>query len=545
MQYWWQTTAIYQIYPRSFADSNGDGIGDVLGIVSKLDEIKELGFETIWVSPFYKSPGKDHGYDVSDYLEVDPLMGTLEDAKLLINEAHKRKMKILFDMVLNHTSDEHPWFQESRSSLDNPKRDWYLWSKEKNNWISMVGKPGWNFDPLTKEYYYTNFLSFQPDLNFNHPGVKKSMFDAMRFWFGLGVDGFRLDIFNSIFKDESKRDNPFVFRFFPTPDNNDEVFFQKKLYTLNHPKNFELAKEVRKLAQEFGEDRCLVGEVSGNDSILKKFLGEPFKNSTDGLNLVFQFELIHYEWRASFFKNLLIKNESVYPNPYLPTYVFGNHDQPRSIERINGDLEKAKALALFQFTARGIPIVYYGEEIGMRGGDFSTEQATDPLAKDLKLVPKWLLKLLNVFVTRDDARTPMQWNSSLNAGFTSDQSKSWLPVTSEKEFRNVEFQKKNPNSLWNTYKTLIALRKKEQALYDGDLKVFATETYGLLAYTRSYGDLQELGVFINFTDQDVSINQLTGKGELIFSTNKWNVNEKGNGLAVAGNSGIVWRYEKK
>ncbi|BDA79473.1 oligo-1,6-glucosidase [Leptospira kobayashii] len=512
-------------------------------MISKLDEIQELGFETIWVSPFYKSPGRDHGYDVSDYLDVDPMMGTLEDAKLLINEVHKRKMKILFDMVLNHTSEEHPWFKESRSSVDNPKRDWYLWAKEKNNWISMVGKPGWNFDPLTKEYYYTNFLFFQPDLNFNHPEVKKSMFDAMRFWLGLGVDGFRLDIFNSIFKDESKRDNPFVFRYFPTPDNNDEVFFQKKIYTLNHPKNFELAKEVKKLTEEFGQDRCLLGEVSGNDSVLKKFLGEPSKDATDGLNLVFQFELIHYVWSASFFKDLLVKNETVYPKPYLPTYVFGNHDQPRSIERINGDLEKAKILALFQLTARGVPVVYYGEEIGLRGGDFSPRESTDPLAKDLDWAPKWLLKLLDVFVTRDDARTPMQWDSTSTSGFTSPQTKPWLPFTGEKEFRNVEYQKKNPNSIWNTYKTLISLRKREPVLHTGGLKVLETGNYGLLGYIRFIPNAPELGIFINFSNQPIDVSKFTQNGKQVYSTNQLIVNESGNYLSQ--NSGMIWKYEEK
>jgi alpha-glucosidase len=245
---WWQKTTIYQIYPRSFLDTNGDGIGDLAGIIAKLDYIKDLGFETIWVSPFYKSPGRDFHYDISDYTQIDPIFGTLDDADRLIQETHKRKMRIVFDMVLNHTSDEHPWFQESRSSKDNPKRNWYIWKKGKekdqapNNWISMINKPGWNYDATTEEWYFANFLDFQPDLNYRNPEVKEAMFAIMRYWLDKGVDGFRLDIFNSIYKDAEFRDNPFSLHFIPSAHSQDEAFFQKKIHTLNHPDCFGSSK---------------------------------------------------------------------------------------------------------------------------------------------------------------------------------------------------------------------------------------------------------------------------------------------------------------
>ena len=505
---WWQTTTIYQIYPRSFLDTNGDGIGDLPGIIEKLDYIKDLGFETIWISPFYKSPGKDFHYDISDYTQIDPIFGTLADAERLISETHKRNMRIVFDMVLNHTSDEHAWFKESRSSKDNPKRNWYIWKKGKgkdkapNNWISMVGKPGWNYDEKTDEWYFANFLSFQPDLNYRNPEVKETMFAIMRYWLDKGVDGFRLDIFNSIFKDKEFRDNPFSFHFTPTPSAQDEAFFQRKIHTLNHPDCFGLAKEIHSLLDEYKEDKFLLGEVTGNDSILKKFLGE----KQDGLHLVFQFELIHFQFSARFFKNLLIKNEATFPYPYIPTYVYGNHDQMRYIDKIEHNPEKAKLLALFQFTARGVPIVYYGEEIGIKDANIPNAEGKDPIAQQNAFIPNFIVNAFGIYLNRDNCRTPMQWNSTPNAGFCKPNVEPWLAVTEGYSRINVEYELSDKNSLLNTYKALLNLRNNNPTFQSGSLTVLEDyKDYSDLLVYRRYSQDKSFLVFINFGYKDLEI----------------------------------------
>jgi len=537
---WWQTTTIYQIYPRSFFDTDGDGIGDLPGIISKLDYIQDLGFETIWISPFYKSPGKDFHYDISDYTQIDPIFGTMDDAERLINETHKRKMRIVFDMVLNHTSNEHPWFKESRASKDNPKRDWYIWKKGKgkeqapNNWMSMINRPGWNYDAKTEEWYFANFLDFQPDLNYRNPEVKEAMFAIMRFWLDKGVDGFRLDIFNSIYKDTWFRDNPFSLRFIPTPDSQDEAFFQKKIHTLNHPDCFKLAKEIHSLLDEYTSDRFLLGEVSGNDTILKKFLGE--KN--DGLHLVFQFELIHFQFSAKFFRDLLNKNEAIYPYPYNPTYVYGNHDQMRYIEKIDRNPDKAKLLALFQFTARGIPVVYYGEEIGMQDTDIPNWEGKDPIAQQNAFFPKFLANAIGVYMNRDNCRTPMQWNSNANAGFTTPSVKPWLAVSQNYPQVNVETESLDKNSLLNTYKGLLKLRNENSAFQMGSLEILADyKEYSNLLVFRRFDEKNSFEVFLNFGSEKLEINLRTSR-KSIFALTSTTISSDSR-LELAAYSGIV------
>jgi glycosidase len=512
---WWQTTNIYQIYPRSFQDSNGDGIGDIPGIISRLDYLQDLGVETIWISPFYRSPGRDHGYDISDFRSVDPLMGTMADVEKLLNDVHSRGMKILFDITLNHTSDEHPWFLDSRSSKTSLFRDWYIWNPGKphklkpwemeppNNWISMTGKPGWNFDPETNEFYYANFLSFQPDLNWRNPEVKKEMFAILQFWFSKGVDGFRLDIFNSIYKDESLQDNPFSLRFLPSPDNNDEAFFQKKIYNFNHPDNFKLAREIRELADSYSEPKIFIGEVSGNETILKSYLGEVQDGVNDRLNLVFQFETIHYEFQPSYFYELFEKWEKNYPFPYTPTFVLGNHDQKRSIDRVDGDFRKAKILATIQILSRAVPVIYNGEEIGMRSGDFSPSGATDPLARGMELFGKFFLNFMGVFVTRDDARTPMPWNTSPQFGFCKEDVNPWLRFSPESEKRNVQVQLGSENSLLSTYKRLLHLRKNHPEFGKGEMQIWKLSE-PLFAFKRFLQDSSFL-VICNFSEDTVRI----------------------------------------
>ncbi|MCW7516450.1 alpha-glucosidase [Leptospira levettii] len=530
---WWKQTSIYQIYPWSFQDSNGDGIGDLKGILRRLDEIQSLGVETIWFSPFYVSPGEDFGYDIADYTNIDPRFGTMADCEQLIREIHKRKMRVVLDMVMNHTSDKHPWFLESKSSTSNPKRDFYIWKKgtkkPPNNWISMVGKSGWNYDKGTDEYYYSNFLSFQPDLNYRNPKVKKTMFGVLDFWLKKGVDGFRLDIFNSIYKDYSFRDNPFSLRFFPTPDNHDEAFFQKKQYNLNLPESFSFAKEVRKHISKYKQKPFLIGEVSGSDQVLKSFLGE----KSDGLNLVFQFELIHFSYNADFFRKLLQKNEEVFPSPFTPTYVLGNHDQRRYIDRLGGDIRKAKLLVCFQFMARGVPIVYYGEEIGRKEGKLSNFFGKDPIAKMNRFVPLFLTNLLGIYINRDNCRLPMLWDDSKNAGFTN--GKPWLPVESFQSGDTVFGQKNDPNSLWKHYQTMFHLRKNFDVVRVGSLEINRTDEPTILSFERRFKK-QRVQVFLNFGESQKDLNvDLKGKIIYGFGGADWD----GKKLHLPAHSGII------
>ncbi|WP_108958930.1 glycoside hydrolase family 13 protein [Leptospira ellinghausenii] len=530
---WWKQTSIYQIYPWSFQDSNGDGIGDLKGILRRLDEIQTLGVETIWFSPFYVSPGEDFGYDIADYTNIDPRFGTMADCEQLIREIHKRKMRVVLDMVMNHTSDKHPWFLESKSSTSNAKRDFYIWKKgtkkPPNNWISMVGKSGWNYDKGTEEYYYSNFLSFQPDLNYRNPRVKKTMFGVLDFWLKKGVDGFRLDIFNSIYKDESFRDNPFSLRFFPTPDNHDEAFFQKKQYNLNLPESFSFAKEVRKHISKYKQKPFLIGEVSGSDQVLKSFLGE----KTDGLNLVFQFELIHFSYNADFFRKLLQKNEEIFPTPFTPTYVLGNHDQRRYIDRLGGDIRKAKLLVCFQFMARGVPIVYYGEEIGRKEGKLSNFFGKDPIAKLNRFVPLFLTKLLGIYINRDNCRLPMLWDDSQNAGFTN--GKPWLPIETVQASDTVLGQKNDPNSLWKHYQTMFHIRKDFDVVRVGSLEIIHTEEPAILSFERRFKN-KRLCVFLNFGKNQKDLNvDMKGKKIYAFGGADWD----GKMMHLPEHSGII------
>jgi len=496
---WWESTTIYHIYPRSFMDTDGNGIGDLNGILSKLDYLKDLGVETLWISPFYLSAQQDHGYDISDYFTVDPIFGNNSDANRLIEEVHKRGMKILFDMVMNHTSVEHEWFKQSRESVDSPKRDWYIWRKghgEKkppNNWMSMTGKKGWNYDKVTNEWYYASFLSFQPDLNYNNPEVIAAMFGVVRYWLEQGVDGFRLDIFNCIGKDERMLNNPFSWRYIPTPDNNHESFFQKKLYNFNHPASIDFAKKLRTVMDEY-PDRFLIGEVSGSDRVLKQYMG----SESDGLHSVFLFELIHFKFSKSFFKGFLEKIEKEFPHPFIPTYVFSNHDIGRFISRVGGDMEKAKCIALFQLTSRGIPILYYGDEIGMTNHNLPIRSAQDPLAIQFKWVPKIIAAKLGLFLNRDDGRTPMQWNNQKNAGFsTADQ--TWLPLVPDYTIRNVATQNEAPWSLLNVYKQLFQLRYTYRAIKDGKTTL-RDSSKNVLVYSRET-DAEHVLIAINLGPQ--------------------------------------------
>ena len=429
--------------PRSFYDSSGDGIGDLAGIISKLEYIKDLGFETIWFSPFFDSPQADFGYDVSDYYQAAPEYGTQDDIFRLIEEVHKLKMKVVFDLVLNHTSDQHPWFLESRSSLDNPKRDWYIWcngkgKKPPNNWKALPGGSGWHYDQKTDQWYYASFLSFQPDLNFRNPHVKSAMLDMIRFWLDKGVDGFRLDIFHSIYKDEKFRSNPFSRHFIPYHDK--AGFFQEYKYTVNQHETLAFAKEIRDLTAPYQPERFLLGEIFADDETKRNYLGD----NQDGLNLVFLWDLPDAKVTAANLRKVIDKYEKEYPEPYLPVYVLGNHDRKRVLSRVGGNLHLAKLLAVLIFTARGIPVTYYGEEIGMLEGDEPIKKCLDPVGQRYKNVPGFVLDALDLYVNRDGCRTPMQWDPGKNAGFSTTDGDLWMPLASKFQEHNVEVLEENP-----------------------------------------------------------------------------------------------------
>lgn len=514
---WWNTTTIYQIYPRSFADSDDDGIGDLTGIISKLDYIKSLGFETIWISPFFKSPQQDFGYDISDYCDIAPEYGTLADAERLIQEIHARGMKVLFDLVLNHTSIQHPWFQESRNSRSNPKRDWYIWQNGRgkrppNNWKAIPGGSGWHYDEGSDQWFYASFLPFQPDLNWRNPEVKQIMFDAMQFWLDKGVDGFRLDIFQSVYKDVEFRNNPFALKLLSLEEG--AGYFQKWIYTLNQPEVFELAKELRSLAESYTPERMLIGEVFGSIADQKRFLGE----NQDGLNLAFLWELLNLKGTADFLRNAIQHYEQHYPAPYTPVYVYGNHDRKRYISHVSGDLRIAKLLALMQFTVRGVPVTYYGEEIGMPDGEFPAKTALDPIAQNFAWMPAFLTNMMGLYINRDGCRTPMQWDNGPNAGFCSMEVDPWLPVPEGQQAVSVAEQTADESSLLNLYRNLLRLRGDHATLQTGSLEIVSEENQekDVLAYTRSSGD-QTLLILLNFGEKPISLKKPTSFNKLLFS----------------------------
>jgi alpha-glucosidase len=531
---WWKTTTVYQIYPRSYIDSTGTGVGDLPGIISKLDYLQDLGVETIWFSPFFSSPQADHGYDVSNYRAIAPEYGTMVDCERLIHEIHNRGMYVVFDMVLNHTSDQHPWFLESRSSRNNPKRDWYIWcdgqktggKKPPNNWKSMVGGSGWQYDELTDQWYWTQFLPFQPDLNYRNPEVKGEMLDTVRFWLDKGVDGFRLDIINALFEDEHLQNNPFVWRLFPSEDF-EKSFFQNRIYTINYPDNFDFVKELRGVVDEYSEpERVLVGEIAASLDVLKKYCGEKIDRArTNGLHLTFLFQSLNTKFNASAFHRLIDRYEQYFSEPYMPTWVFSNHDQMRQISKLRNSVDKAKIIAALQLTARGVPFIYYAEEIGMLNHRLPLKTALDPVARKYSWIPQPLVNILtrggHISLNRDDCRTPMQWDSSPNAGFCSKDVEPWLPIAQGHETINVESELSDPNSLMHFFRELLWLRRKMPALHSGSMNLItpAKHRKSILAYERKHNE-QVIQVWLNFSDRQIRIDDISEGAQLLLSTLK-------------------------
>jgi len=499
---WWQRGIIYQVYPRSFMDSNGDGVGDLRGLISRLDYLRGLGVDAVWLSPIFPSPMKDFGYDVSDYTGIHPLFGTLEDFDLLIREAHAQKIKLVLDFVPNHTSDQHPWFIESRSSRDNPKRDWYIWRDPAlgggppNNWLSNFGGSAWEYDPKTEQYYYHAFLREQPDLNWRNSQVIEAMLNVLRFWLERGVDGFRVDVLWHLIKDEQFRDNPV------NPDWREGADPYQRLLELQTTDQAEVhavVTRMRRLVDQY-QDRVLIGEIYLPVERLVKYYGV----NLSGVHVPFNFQLLLAKWHARDIARIISQYEAALPKGGWPNWVLGNHDRPRIVSRVGS--KQARVAAMLLLTLRGTPTLYYGDEIGMHDVEIPPEKVQDPFEKN---VPGRGLG-------RDPQRTPMQWSAAKNAGFTA--GKPWLPIAEDYAQNNVEAERDDSFSILSLYMQLINVRRGEPALEVGELE--RIDTAGdLLTYIRRDGESAFL-VALNFGSepQVIDISDKAGGGRITLST---------------------------
>jgi alpha-glucosidase len=490
---WWKHALIYEIYPRSFQDSNGDGTGDLNGITARLDYLKGLGVDAIWISPIYPSPQVDFGYDISDYENVDPQYGTLADFDRLEAAAQQRNIRIIMDMVMNHTSDKHPWFIESRSSRSNPKRDWYVWKDGSapgpghppNNWLSDFGHSAWQYDPTTGQYYYHKFYAQQPDLNWRNPAVKKAMFDAVRFWLDRGVAGFRLDAIPTLFEDPQFRDEEVMPGKNAYGDRN-----EKDTRTNNLPEVHDVLRDLRKLSDSYPGDRVLIGETyMENIHQLESMYG--LKQDELQLPMDMQVGFLN-KFNAGMFRSRIQDAESELPAGDQPLFVFDNHDNPRSWNRYGDgvhDLAIAKVIAAMLLTTKATAMMYYGEEIGMvTSTPTRIEDVKDPVGKTGWPKDKG----------RDGERTPMQWDTGKNAGFST-AAHTWLPVAKDYKTVNVMVEDPQNTSLLNWYKQLIALRRTNPTLRDGSLIMLNTENKNVLTYVRKGNP--NVVVALNFTAQ--------------------------------------------
>jgi alpha-glucosidase len=501
---WWQHAVVYEVYPRSFADSNGDGIGDLKGIESKLDYLKQLGVDAIWITPCYPSPQIDFGYDVSDYESIDPMYGTLEDFDHLARAAKKKHIRIIMDFVLNHTSDQHPWFLDSKSSRTSANRDWYIWRDGKgdgeppNNWISGFGGSTWKFDPTTGQYYYHYFATAQPDLNWHNSAVEKAMFDVTQFWYKHGVSGFRLDAVDLLFEDPDLHDNPVLPGLNELGDQKTDEKYNDKL-----PENHDVLRRLRSVADE--SDAVLIGETYTESAAeLKEYYGA--RNDEIQLHMDFMFCAIDKLSAAEFRKQIALAEST----GGWPTYVIGNHDMARSLMRYGDGTHNdqiAKLMAGLYLTLRGTPIMYYGEEIGMENNNpTQKEDVKDPMG-----ITGW-----PGYKGRDGERTPMQWDDSANAGFTK-AAKPWLPVPPSAKTHNVASELSDPNSILQFYRQLLVLHHRNRALLDGDYVALNQDDSNVLAYLRRYKNSAVLIVLnMSATPQHVSFN-LSAEG---FSSSK-------------------------
>lgn len=506
---WWQKAVIYQIYPRSFKDSTGNGIGDLQGVINKLDYLVTLGIDAIWLSPFYPSPMNDFGYDISDYTNVDPMFGDLQTMDRLIEQAHQRNIKIIIDYVPNHTSDEHDWFIESSSSRDNPKADWYIWKDAKpdgslpNNWGSVFGGPAWTWNETRQQYYFHQFEPTQPDLNWRNPVVKEAMLDVLRFWMDRGVDGFRMDVVYMIWKHEDMPDQPLIEG--STGRGSVDLYgTQHQIYSMNYDGIHNIMREIRATLDEYG-DKVMIGEIW---LPLEERLA--YHGDDDEFHMPFNFALLGgadftnpLGWSAEYVQQSVDEYETALQANQWPNYVLGNHDVNRLATRIGE--KQARVGTMLLLTLRGTPTLYNGDEIGMINGDITEDLIQDP--QGLRLGLK---------MSRDFCRTPLQWDANPLAGFSPTGTQStWLPVTHDYKTRNIEAQMEDDTSMWTLTHRLLTMRKNSPTLLAG--KQYSIESpAGCFAYIRE-GDTEKYCIVLNFTSEE-QIVAIPAGGEVILST---------------------------
>ncbi|WP_027330099.1 alpha-glucosidase family protein [Marinimicrobium agarilyticum] len=496
---WWRGAVIYQVYPRSLMDSNADGIGDLPGIIARLDYIASLGVDAIWISPFFKSPMKDFGYDISDYRDIDPIFGTLEDFDRLIEQAHAKGIKIIIDQVLSHTSDQHAWFEESRQSRDNAKADWYVWADPRedgtppNNWLSIFGGCAWEWEPRREQYYLHNFLKSQPDLNFHNPSVRSEILEEVEFWLQRGVDGLRLDAISFCFHDQQLRDNPAK----PRAERKGRGFsednpyaYQYHYYNNDRPENLQFLESLRALMDRYPGSVTL-GEISTEDSLATM---AEYTKGNDRLHMTYSFELLVDRFSTDYIRDTVETLEDRLSEGW-PCWAIGNHDVSRVMSRWGGT-EQPDALAkLFNamlLSLRGSVCIYQGEELGLPEADIQKHELQDPYG--IAFWPR--------FKGRDGCRTPMPWKADHpNAGFST-ASSTWLPVPEAHYPKAVEVQDDDPASILNAYRRFMAWRKDQPALRSGDIQ-FLDAPEGVMLLTRRHPE-QALLVAMNFTNEPVT-----------------------------------------
>ncbi len=485
---WWKSGVIYQVYPRSFQDSDGDGVGDLAGIEQRLDYIAGLGVDAIWLSPVFPSPMADFGYDVSHYCDIDPLFGDLAAFDRVLAGAHHRGLKLILDYVPNHSSDRHPWFQASRSSREDAKRDWYIWRDAAphggppNNWISDFGGSAWEWDEATGQYYLHAFLKEQPDLNWRNPDVRAAMMDVLRFWLDWGVDGFRIDVLWHIVKAADFPDNPPNSTWTPAHTERDRVMQQ---YSTDQPEAHAISSEMRALADSYGE-RLLVGEIVLPNERHARWYGTPERPQ---VHLPFNFQLIENSWDAGALARVIAEYEASLPAHGWPNWVIGSHDAPRIAARI-GEAQ-ARVAAMLVLTLRGTPTIYQGDELGLGHVAIAAERIRDPQH----------FRQPHLNIGRDRSRTPMPWNDSAFAGFST--AEPWLPLNADWARRNVAAQNGEPGSMLNLYRRLLALRREVAALSVGGIALLDTPD-GVLAYERDY-EGQTVRILLNLTAENVTV----------------------------------------
>ncbi|MBT3321701.1 MAG: alpha-amylase [Anaerolineae bacterium] len=493
---WWRDGIIYQIYPRSFNDINNNGLGDLAGITARLDYLADLGVDALWLSPFYPTPDADFGYDISNHIDVDPRFGSLQDFDDLLHASHERGIRIILDLVLNHVSNQHPWFQQSRVDSSNPKEDWFIWQDSiPNNWESVFGGKAWTYDEKREQYYYHMFVKEQPDVNWRNPEVRKAQMDVLRFWLERGVDGFRLDVFNVYFKDKELRNNPKKWgrRAFER---------QHHIYDGDQPEMESVLKEMRSIMNEY-PDRYVVGETffATREKIIRY-------NGADKLNAAFDFEFLWSKFKPKKFLKAIENWESLAEETQIfPNYVLSNHDSPRPATRYSKseDDDRAKVIMAMLLTMRGTPFLYYGDEIGMRDISLKRSEIMDPPG----------IKYWPFNKGRDGCRSPMQWDDSVNAGFSKE--KPWLPVHSNYEQRNVALQEKDEDSIFNFTRDLIALRKANKTLISGKIIIPSKMPYKIMSYIREDGD-EKILVILNFSNRKRKIDLPVGESwHILFS----------------------------